>query len=183
MNTSYKNINSFQFKIIYHGTVTSLLQQNTFFLRKKKQKYYDSKNNKVMWVQNGCRPVGDQLRTDRRSIGDRLEIGWRLFLQRMFMITERSMTVWRPVGNRSAISRRLKTVMGLQPLRQPIADQSLTYLRPPKPFYDQFGRREVSLAASKTSLRPNRPCHIPATSPTCRDQSATSLQPPCDRPK
>ena len=33
----------------------------------------------------------------------------------------------------------------------------------PKPVYDRFWCREVSLAASKTSLRPNRPCDLPAT--------------------
>ena len=61
-----------------------------------------------------------------------------------------------------------------------------------KPVYDRFCRREVSLAASKTSLRPNRPCDLPATPTSCRrpvgdplstPRAPLPLQPPCDRPK
>ena len=66
----------------------------------------------------------------------------------------------RSVGNQSATCR------------QPVGDHQ-------KPFYDRFGRREVSLAATKTSLRPNRPCNL--LQPV-GDQSPTSLQPPCNLP-
>ena len=137
-----------------------------------------------MWVQKVCRTVCDQLGTDRQSIG------WQLFLERMFMITERSTTVWRPVSNRSVVSQWLKTVLGLSATiatcQRLVANQSLTSRRPPcdhqKPFCHQFGSREVSLAASKTSLWPNHPCDICNLSATSQrlscDLSPTSLWPP-----
>ena len=56
--------------------------------------------------------------------------------------------------------------------RQPVGDHQ-------KPFYDRFGRREVLRAATKTSLQPNRPCNLLQA---VGDQSATSLQPPCNLP-
>ena len=70
------------------------------------------------------------------------------------------------IGDWSAISRRLKPVPGLFPTpatgRRSVGNQSATSSQPvgdhQKPFYDRFGRREISLAATKTSLRPNRPC-------------------------
>ena len=106
----------------------------------------------------------------------------------MFTIAEISGTVWRPVGNRSAISRRLKTMLGLSATaatgRRSVANQLATSRQPvgdhQKPFYDRFGRREVSLAATKTSLRPNRPCNL--LQPVA-DFVATALQPPCDHLK
>ena len=67
--------------------------------------------------------------------------------------------------------------------RRSVANQSATSRQPvgdhQKPFYDRFGRREVSLAATKTSLRPNHPCNL--LQPV-GDQSPTSLQPPCSLP-
>ena len=92
-----------------------------------------------------------------------------------------------PIGDWSAISRRLKTVSGLSTTaatgRRSVANQSATSRQlvgdHQQPFYDRFGRREVLLAATKTSLRPNRPCnHLQPVG----DQSPTSLQPPCNLP-
>ena len=114
--------------------------------------------------------VGDQLGSDRQLITETLEIGRQ------------------PIGDWSAISRRLKTVSGLSATaatssRRSVANQSATCRQPvgdhQKPFYDRFGRREVSLAATKTSLRPNRPRNL--LQPV-DDQSPTSLQPPCNLP-
>ena len=136
-----------------------------------------------------CRTVADRSAISCSSIGHWLAIDWRLLLKRICMIAERSTTVWRPVGNRSAIIRRLKTVLGLSATtttcRRPVANQSPTSpptsLRPPKHFYDRFGPREVLLAANKT-LRPNRPWDLPVTSAICRrpvgHRLVTSLQPP-----
>ena len=92
-----------------------------------------------------------------------------------------------PIGDCSAISRLLKTVSGLSATaatsRRSVDNQSATCRQPvgdhQTPFYDRFGRREVSLAATKTSLRPNRPCNL--LQPVA-NQSLTSLQPPCNLP-
>ena len=92
-----------------------------------------------------------------------------------------------PIADWSPTGRRLKTVSGLSATaaagRRSVANQSATYRQPvgnrQKPFYDRFGRREVSLAANKTSLRQNRPCNL--LQPV-GDQSPTSLQPPCNLP-
>ena len=127
--------------------------------------------------------VGDQLGSDRQPIGDRSATGWRLYLERLFLNAETR----QPIGDWSAISRRLKTVSGLSATaatgRRSVANQSATCRQPvgdhQKPFYDGFGRREVSLAATKTSLRPNRPCNLLQL---VGDQSSTSLQPPCNLP-
>ena len=81
--------------------------------------------------------------------------------------------------------RRLKSVSGLSATaatgRRSVANQSATCRQPvgnhQRPFYDRFGRRKVSLAATKTSLRPNRPCN--RLQPV-GDQSPTSLQTPCN---
>ena len=120
--------------------------------------------------------VGDQLGSDQQLIGDRSATGWRLYLEHLFLIAETLL-----------ISQRLKTVSGLSATaaagRRSVANQSATYRQPvgnrQKPFYDRFGRREVSLAANKTSLRQNRPCNL--LQPV-GDQSPTSLQPPCKLP-
>ena len=137
-----------------------------------------------------CRVIGQWLLTSRQSvdiswgaIGNRLAIGRRLYFGRAFLIAE-SLQLF---GDQSATDRRsvgdLKLCRDcLQPL-QLVGDQSLTSRQPvgdhQKPFYDRFGRREVSLAATKTSLRPNRPCNL--LQPV-GDQSPTSLQPPCNLP-
>ena len=132
--------------------------------------------------------VGDQLGSDWQPIGDRSATGWRLYLERLFMIAEsrqRFEIGRQPIGDWSAISRRLKTVSGLSATaatgRRLVANQSATCRQPvgdhQRPFYDRFGRRKVSLAATKTSLRPNRPCN--RLQPV-GDQSPTSLQTPCN---
>ena len=96
-----------------------------------------------------------------------------LWLQKVCNILEISR---QPIGNWSAISRRLKTVSGLSAIAATGRRSSPTSRWPvgnhQKPFYDRFGRREVSLAATKTSLRPNRPCN----------RSPTSRRSPCNRP-
>ena len=129
--------------------------------------------------------LGDQLGSDRQPIGDwSATVSWAFFflLQKVCNFLEIGR---QPIGNRSAISRRLKTVSGLSATaatgRRSVANQSATCRQPvgdhQKPFYDRFGGREVSLAATKTSLRPNRPCN--RLQPV-GNQSPTSLQPPCN---
>ena len=141
-----------------------------------------------------CRVIGQWLPTRRRSVGDQLGSDWQPIGDRSATVSwafvydcRKSATFWRSVGNWSAISRRLKPVSGLSATaataRRSVANQSAT-CRPPvgdhqKPFYDRFGRRQVSLAATKTSLRPNHPCN--RLQPVA-DQSPISLQPPCNLP-
>ena len=126
------------------------------------------------------RAVADRSAISRRSVGERSIIGWRLFLGRMCTITKKVHdcleTSRQPIGDQSATSRRLKTVLGFSATtatgRRPVTNQSPNSPRPlcdhQKPFYDRFGSREVSLAASKSSLRPNRPCDHTETPATCR---------------
>ena len=126
--------------------------------------------------------VDDQLASDRQPIGDRSATGWRLYLELLFLIAE-SVQLF---GDRSATDRRLvgdqsatENCVGIgcnrcncsAISRQPVGDHQ-------KPFYDRFGRREVLLAATKTSLRPIRPCN--RLQPV-GDQLPTSLQPPCNK--
>ena len=135
------------------------------------------------WLPTSRQSVGDQLGSDRQPIGDRSATVSLVFV----FDCRKSATFWRSVGNRSATGRRLKTVSGLSATaatgRRSVANQSATSRQPvgdhQKPFYDRFGRREVSLAATKTSLRLNRPCNL--LQPVA-DQSPTSLQPPCNLP-
>ena len=49
-------------------------------------------NVRIMWLENVCWSIGG-------SVGDQSAIDWCLFLRSMFMISERSMTVSRPVNN------------------------------------------------------------------------------------
>ena len=134
--------------------------------------------------------VGDQLGSDRQPIGDRSATGWRLYLERLFLIAEslQFLEICRqPIGDWSAISRRLKTVSEcLQPL-QLVGDQSPTSRRPVGNLsattknlstIDLVAER-FHLQQPKTSLRQNRPCnHLQPVG----DQSSTSLQPPCNLP-
>ena len=101
----------------------------------------------TQWLPTRRRAVGDQLGSDRQRIGDRSTTGWRLYLERLFMIA----TDRRLVGDQSATENCVGIVCNRCNWSAII-----------------FGRREVSLAAIKISLRPNRPCNL--------------LQPPCDRP-
>ena len=152
-----------------------------------------------------CRVIGQWLPTRRRSVANQSAISWgaignllaigrrlvgdcilsvRFWLQKVCNYLEIGR---QPIGDWSAISRRLKTVSGLSATvataRRSVANQSATCRQPvgdhQKPFYDRFGRREVLLAATKTSLWPNRPCN--RLQPV-GDQSPTSLQPPCNLP-
>ena len=146
------------------------------------------------WLPTRWRPVGNQSAISWGAIGNRLAIGRRLvgdcilsvclWLQKVCNFLEIGR---QPIGDWSAISRWLKTVSGLSATtatgRRSVANQSATCRQPvgdhQKPFYDRFGRREVSVAATKTSLRPNRPCN--RLQPV-GDWSPTSLQPPCNLP-
>ena len=145
------------------------------------------------WLPTSRQSFGDQLGSDRQSIGDRsATVSWAFVFD-----CRKSATFWRSVGNRSAISRRLKTMSGLSATaatgRRSVTNQSATSRRPQKPFYDRFGRREVSLAATKTSLRPNRPCNLlqpvgdqsPTVGVVCNrcNWSAISRQPVGDHQK
>ena len=144
------------------------------------------------WLPTRRRLVGNQSAISWGAIGNRSAIGRRLvgdcilsvcfWLQKVCNFLEIGR---QPIGDWSAISRRLKTVSGLSATaatgRRSVANQSGTCRQPvgdhQKPFYDRFGCREVSLAATKISLRPNRPCN--RLQPV-GDQSPTSLQPPCN---
>ena len=151
------------------------------------------------WLPTRRRSVGNQSASSWGAIGNRLAIGRRLvgdcissvclWLQKVCNFLEIGR---QPIGDWSAISRRLKTVSGLSATaatgRRSVANQSATCRQPvgdhQKPFYDRFGRREVSLAATKTSLRPNRPCNRSATGRRLvADLLVTALQPPCDHSK
>ena len=141
--------------------------------------------------------VADQSAISRRSIGERSATDWRSVGDWLATVSlafvfycRKSATFWRSVGDWSAISRWLKTMSGLSATaatgRRSVANQSATSRQPvgdhQKPFYDRFGRREVSLAATKTSLRPNRPCNLLQPvgdwSATLCNHCATSLRPP-----
>ena len=132
------------------------------------------------------RSVGDQLGSDREPIGDRSATGWRLYLERLFLIAE-SLQLF---GDRSATDRRLvgdqsatKICVGIVCNRcnwsaishQPVGNLSATtknlstidlvaerfYLQQPKPPCDQIVPATIC-NRSPTSRRP--PCNHPATS-------------------
>ena len=127
----------------------------------------------------GCRSIGDWWATtipkNRRPVGDWWAIDCQLIGNCL-----------RLVGNWLATGRwqLIKTVSGLSATaatgRRSVANQSATSRQPvgdhQKPFYDRFGRREVSLAATKTSLRPNRPSNL-------LQPVGEWSQPPSDHPK
>ena len=150
-----------------------------------------------------CRVIGQWLPTHLRSVGNQSAISWGAICNRL-AVGQRlvgdcilSICFWlqkvcntleigrQPIGDWSAISRRLKTVSGLSATvatgRRSLTNQSATSRQPvgdhQKTFYDRFGLREVSLAATKSSLRRNRPCNL--LQPV-GDQSPTSLQSPCN---
>ena len=142
------------------------------------------------WLPIRRRSVDNQSTISWGAIGNRLAIGRRLYLERFFLFQKVCNFLeigWQPIGDWSAISRRLKTVSGLSTTastgRRSVVNQSATSRQlvgdHQKPFYDRIGRREVSLAATKTSLLPNRSCNL--LQPV-GDQSPTSLQPPCNLP-
>ena len=146
-----------------------------------------------------CRVIGQWLPTRRRSvgnhsaiswgaIGNRLGIGRRLYLERLFLIAESLQPFWRSVGNRSATGRRLKTVSGLSATaetgRRSVVNQSATCRRPPKTFLRSiwsqrgFTCSNQNLLATKSSLQPSLTGWRPVA-----DLLETTLQPPCDHPK
>ena len=145
----------------------------------------------VVKSDSGYRPGGNQSAISWGVIGNRLTIGRRLvgdcilgfFLVSESLFGDRSATDRRLVGDQSAT----KTVSGLSATaamgRQSVANQLATSWQPvgdhQNPFHDRFGRREVSLAATKISWRPNRPCNL--LQPV-GDQSQNFLQPPCYLP-
>ena len=116
------------------------------------------------------RSVGERSATDCRSVADCI-LSICLWLQKVCNFLEIGQ---QPIGDWSAISRRLKTVSGLSATaatgRRSVANQSATSLQPvgdhQKSSYDRFG--------TKTSLWPNRPCNL--LQPV-GDQLPTSLQP------
>ena len=83
----------------------------------------------------------------------------------------KSATDWRLVGDWLQTDWKWVAI-GRQTAWRPVGDHQ-------KPLYDRFGRREVSLAANKISLRPNRPCNL--LQPV-DDHLATALQAPCEHP-
>ena len=153
-----------------------------------------------------CRVIGQWLPTRRRSvrnqsaiswgaIGNRLAIGRRLYLERLFLIAG-SLQLF---GNRLPTDRRLvddqsatKNCVGVvcnhcdwQAIsRQPVDDQSATCRRPPKTvlrsIWSQrgFTCSNQNLLATKSPLQPSATGRRPVA-----DHVATVLQPPCDHPK
>ena len=130
--------------------------------------------------------VGDRLGSDRQPIGDRSATGWRLYLERLFLIAEtlqlfgdRSATDRRLVGDQSATKNCVRIVCNrcdwLAISRQPVGDLSAT----------TKNLSTIDLVPERFHLhQPKPPCDqiVPATS--CNvDLLATTLQPPCDHPK
>ena len=147
------------------------------------------------WLPTPRRSVGDQMGNDRQPIGDRSATGWRLYLERLFLIAE-SVQLF---GDRLATDRRLvgdqsatKNCVGIvcNPCncsaisRQPVGDLLATCRRPPKTFlrsiWSQWGFTcsNQNLLTTKWSLQPSATGRRPVA-----DLFATALQPPCDHPK
>ena len=147
------------------------------------------------WLPTRRRSVGNQSAISWGAIGNRLAIGRRLvgdcslsvcfWLQKVCNFLEIGR---QPIGDWSAISRRLKTVSGLSATaatgRRSVANQSATCRRPPKTFLRSiwsqrgFTCSNQNLLATKSSLQPS------ATGRRLvADLLATTLQPPCDHPK
>ena len=136
------------------------------------------------WLPSRRRSVGNQSAISWGAIGNRLAIGRRLVVDCILSVCFRLQKVCnfleigrQLIGDQSATENCVGIVCNRCDWsaisRHPVGDHQ-------KPFYDRFGRREVSLAATKTSLRPNRPCNL--LQPV-GDILATTLQPPCDHPK
>ena len=139
--------------------------------------------------------VDDQLGSDRQPIGDQSATGWRLYLERLFLIAEtlhlfgdRSATDRRLVGNQSATKNGVGIVCNCcnwsAISRQPVGDLSATCRGPPKTFLRSiwskrgFTCSNQNLLATKSSLQPSAIGRRPVA-----DLLATTLQPPCDHPK
>ena len=147
------------------------------------------------WLPTRRRSVGDQLGSDRQPIGDWSATGWRLYLERLFLIAEslqlfgdRSATERRLVGDQSATKNCVGIVCNRchwsAISRQPVGDMSATCQRPPKTFLRSiwsqrgFTCSNQNLLATKSSLQPSATGRRPVA-----DLLATTLQPPCDHPK
>ena len=148
-----------------------------------------------------CRVIGQWLPTRRRSVGNQSAISWGAIGNRL-AIGRRlvgdcilSICFWlqkvcnfleigrQPIGDWSAISRRLKTVSGLSATaatgRRSVANQSATCRRPPKTFLRSiwsqrgFTCNNQNLLATKSSLQPSATGRRPVA-----DLLATTPQPP-----
>ena len=134
-----------------------------------------------------CRVIGQRLPTRRQSvgnqsviscgeIGNRLAIGRRLvgdcilsvcfWLQKVCNVLEIGR---QPIGDWSAISRRLKTVSGLSATtatgRRSVTNQSATSRQPPKSFLKPPCDQIVPATFCSWSATSRRsPCNHPATS-------------------
>ena len=134
--------------------------------------------------------VGDQLGSDRQPIGDRSATGWRLYLERLFLIAEtlqlfgdRSATDRRLVGDQSATKNCVGIVRNRCNCsaisRQPVGDLSATCRRPPKTFLRSiwsqtgFTCSNQNLLATKLPLKPSATGLRPVA-----DLLATTLQLP-----
>ena len=125
------------------------------------------------------RAVADRSAISWGKIGNWLTIGWRLFLERMFTIATKVHdcleTSRQQIGDRSAISRRLKTVLGLSATtatgRRPVADQS------PDLAAERFHFQQAKLPCDQIVLV----TFLRLLQPVC-DQSATSLWLPSNLP-
>ena len=109
----------------------------------------------LFWLQKVCNSLEIGSATDRRLVGDQSATKNSVSGLSTTAATGRWL-----VANQSPTSRQL------------VGEQQ-------KLFYDRFDRWEVSLAATKTSLRPNRSCN--PLQPV-NDLSSTSLQLPCNLP-
>ena len=147
------------------------------------------------WLPTSRRSVGNQLGSDRQPIGDRSVTGWRLYLERLFMIAEslqlfrdRSATDRRLVGDQSTTKNSVEIVCNRWNWsaisRQPVGDQSATCRRPPKTFLRSiwfqrgFICNNQNLLTTKSYLQPSATDRRPVA-----DLLATALPPPRDHPK
>ena len=136
------------------------------------------------WLPNNRRSVGERSATDWRSVGDCI-LGVCFWLKKVCNFLEISR---QPIGDWSAISRRLKTMLGLSATaasgRRSVGDQSATCRRPPKTFLRSiwsqrgFTCSNQNLLGTKSSLQPSATGRRPVA-----DLLATTLHPPCDHPK
>ena len=116
--------------------------------------------------------IGNRLAIGRRLVGDCI-LSVCVWLQKVCNFLEIGR---QPIGDWSAISQRLKIVSGLSATNKNLSTIDLVAER-------------FSLAATKTSLRPNRPfnllqppCNLPATTRNLgRKKVADRLHGMCDR--
>ena len=125
--------------------------------------------------------VGDQLGSDREPIGDRSATGWRLYLERLFLIAE-SLQLF---GDRSATERRL--------VGDPLATKNCVGIVCNRCNWSAISHsNNQNLLATKSSLQTSAtgrpptslqpPCNLPATTRNFgRKEVADRLQAMCDR--